>query len=524
LLRPNTHGNEPGIELPNHPTKLQNMRRSSLTSVMLALCILCAACPALAQAFGLDDVGREAAALAGSPYRAPPALPLSLSALTYDEYRRIQFREPATLWRDAVTPWRVQFFHAGRGFAHAVRLHEVEGGRARALDVPREAFDGDGLPLPATAAIAGLRVLHPLNEPGKWDEVIAFLGASYFRALGGGQVYGASARAVAVDTVGGGGEEFPAHIAFWLERPAIATAPLVIYALLDGPRVAGAYRYAVQPGATTVVDVQARLYLRGPVGTLGLAPLSSMFLAGENQPAGGDFRPEVHDSDGLQVATAEGEWLWRPLTNPAAPFVTSFSGRTPRGFGLMQRDRAFASYEDLEAHYERRPGVWVEPVGDWGPGRVELLQFRTPDETHDNIAAWWRPDQPPPPGQPLALAWRLHWGNTALPRPPGAMVVQTRTGHGWRDGAPRPGEMQLHIDFDGPAKPPPGAVQAIASGNDNVQALRARAQPNAARGGWRVTLDFERIDPKRPVELRAYLRRDDQALSETWTYAIAPEP
>jgi glucans biosynthesis protein len=251
-----------------------------------------------------------------------------------------------------------------------------------------------------------------------------------------------------------------------------------------------------------------------------------MFLAGENQPVASDYRPEVHDSDGLLVHTGSGEHIWRPLTNPARPFVSSFAMASPAGFGLMQRDRAFTSYEDLEAHYERRPSAWVEPVGEWGPGRVELLQFGTPDETHDNIAAYWVPQQVPPPGKPIELSWRVHWTLDGVPRAAGAWVLQTRRGHGFRPDETPENQLQFQIDFAGPALAGLGAkdnVEAVVSGSPNVRALRAHAYPNEGRGGWRVSLEFERIDKSQPVELRAYLRHGDTALSETWSYALAPE-
>lgn len=256
-----------------------------------------------------------------------------------------------------------------------------------------------------------------------------------------------------------------------------------------------------------------------------------MFLSGENQPAAGDFRPEVHDSDGLQIALADGEWIWRPLTNPKSAFVTSFAASSPRGFGLAQRDRSFSSYEDLEAHYDRRPGVWVEPLGDWGAGRIELLQFHTPYETHDNVVAYWVPARLPPPGAPLALAWRLHWSGDDATAPPGARVVQTRRGHGYREAPIGAHRLQFHLDFVGPGLPLAQAdvspdehtVDAVATADGNVRGLRAIAYPNPVLGGWRVTLDFERRDARRPVELRVFLRHGGRAVSETWSYALAPE-
>jgi glucans biosynthesis protein len=490
-----------------------------------------------AAAFDLDDVDRLAAALAGAPYRpappddAPAARP---AALSYDAYRQLRFRPDQSLWRGQAS-FEVQFFPLGRSFTRPLRLYEIVEGQASPIVVRRSAFDAPDAPSPAPGdapvGVAGWRLTYPLHSADKRDEVIALLGASYFRALGKQQRYGASARGLAVDTAAARGEEFPAFIAFWLERPAVHAKSMTFYALLDGPSASGAYRFEVRPGQTTTVDVQARLHLRDRSATLGIAPLTSMFLAGENQPRADDFRPEVHDSDGLQIAMADGEWLWRPLTNPRSPFVTSFAASSPRGFGLSQRDRNFSNYEDLEAHYDRRPSVWVEPVGEWGAGRVELLQFHTPDETHDNVVAYWVPARVPEPGAPFAMAWRLHWSGDDTITAPGARVVQTRRGHGYREAPIDADRMQFHLDFVGPGLPAAEAdvpaedlgIEAVASGDDNVRGLRAIAYPNAVRGGWRVTLDFERMDARRPVELRVFLRRGEHTVSETWSYALAPE-
>lgn len=491
--------------------------------LLVALLLACAS--RAASAFGFDDVAELARQRAAQPYRASQ-LASDTPSLNYDNLRKIRFRPEHSLWRGSA--FELQFFPANGTALPVVRLHEVVGGQARDIALSQDAFDRSDPTLPAFAKrgneVAGVRVLGELNAPGRLDELIAFVGASYFRALGRGQVYGASARGVAVDTVGGAqGEEFPRFTDFWLERPAPQAHQLVVYALLDGPRVAGAYRFVLKAGPTTEVEVQARLYLRAPVATLGLAPLTSMFLAGENQPVATDFRPEVHDSDGLLVATGDGAWLWRPLLNPKSPFVTSFALESPRGFGLLQRDRNFASYEDLEAHYERRPSVWVQPLQPWGPGRIELLQFRTPDETHDNIAAYWVPEHLPAVGQPLNLHYVLHWQGEATMSPPLARVVQTRSGHGWRRADLPDTALQLHVDFAGAPLAEAAAVQAAVSANANVEGLRVHLIPNTERGGWRMTLDFLRRDPTKAVELRAELRDGDRVLSETWTYALPPE-
>ncbi len=482
----------------------------------------------------------QAQTLAQSPYRKPPAVDARRAALDYDAVRRIQFRQPQALWRGSGSPFEMHLFPvAGEHVVRALRLNEVTNGNVRALKLPASIFDNDGVISPdppgAAALVAGWKITYPLNDPAKRDEVAAFLGSNYFRALGQGQRYGLSARAVAIDTVGGAnGEEFPDFSDYWFETPKPGASEFVFHALLDGPRITGAYRFVLKPGAATTVDVRARLFVRAgvaPVATLGVAPLTSMYLHGDNQPAAtSDFRPEVHDSDGLQIETADGEWLWRPLTNPRSPFVTSFSLRSPRGFGLMQRDRSFASFEDVEARYDLRPSAWVEPLGDWGSGRIELLQFRTPDETNDNIAAYWVPAAAPQAGVPVEISWRVHWQGQAQRLPPGAHVIQTRTGYGYTR-VPQPKQRhKLLIDFAGPALASVGQaqnlqaqVEAVATSSPNGRIVRVHAYPNPARNGWRATLEFDRVDAKQAVELRVFLRQGANTLSETWSYAMPPD-
>jgi len=473
-----------------------------------------------AAAFDFDDVAREADRVARAPYREPPAAQAGLAGLGYDAYRQRRFRPELSTWRGAATPFELQYFPLGGGFTRPLAMFEVVGDEVRPLQLPEDAFEGGAGP-----GIAGWRLNRWTGAPARSDEVAAFLGASYFRPVAPGLRYVVSARGLAVDTVGGAGEEFPAFTTFWVRRPEPGDTAVHFFALLESPRVTGAYGFVLRPGASaTTIDVRARLTLREPVARLGLAPLTSMFLGGEIQPLADDYRPEVHDSDGLQVATGSGEWLWRPLTHPRGVFVTSFSVPSLRGFGLMQRDRAFASYQDLEARYDLRPSAWVEPLGDWGPGRVELLQFATPDETHDNVGAWWFPDRLPARGVPFEQAWRVTVSERE-PRPPAAWVVQTRRGHGYRAPATPAGQLQYHIDFAGPALEGLGEddVEAVASGGANVRGLRAIAYPNTATQGWRVSLDFERVDPRQAAELRVFLRRGAHVLSETWSHALPPD-
>jgi glucans biosynthesis protein len=476
-----------------------------------------------ARAFGFDDVAARAKLQAQGPYRSvnrkPPA---ELQALTYDQYRDIRFRPDHALWRAQKLPFELMFFHLGKFQTESVRINEITPEGVR--HVPYESADfnyGKNKLSPKSwgdMGFAGFRAHYPLNGSQYKDEVVVFLGASYFRALGAGLRYGLSARGLAIDTVSARGEEFPLFTEFWIVRPATDARTLTIYALLDSPRASGAYEFDVHPGDETVIDVRSRIFLRAPVATLGIAPLTSMFDFGENQPHRADFRPEVHDSDGLMVATGDGEWLWRPLLNPKQTLTTSFSMRKLRGFGLMQRDRNFGSYEDSEARYELRPSAWIEPLGSWGPGRVELVQLNTPDETNDNIVAYWVPEQLPATGQPLDLAYRLHWQGTQQMRPPGAWVTQTRIGRGFAELAE--GEQQFVVDFTGPslaALPAAATVKAVVTASSNGQIVESNAYRVEATGAWRMTVRVKQLSPTQPTELRGFLQSDTNVLTETWS-------
>jgi glucans biosynthesis protein len=351
------------------------------------------------------------------------------------------------------------------------------------------------------------------------DEVIVFLGASYFRAIGRDQLYGLSARGLAIDTVATSGEEFPNFTEFWLVKPSPEASELVIYALLDGPSVTGAYAFAVTPGEQTRVDAEARLFFRRRVERFGIAPLTSMFFFGENSRRRfDDFRPEVHDSDGLLLHFDGGEWLWRPLENPTGIAVNSFQMSDPRGFGLLQRDRDFANHQDLETHAERRPSTWVVPRGDWSEGRVELVEIPTDTEKNDNIVAFWVPAVIPEPGEQRTFAYSIHWYGDDAARPPGGRAIATRQDAGTIEGGRR-----FVVDFTGGAlasdtsNEPPEAV--VDAGTGEVKDVHVTY--NAAIKGWR--LGFQLV-PKGsdPVETRAYLKRAGDVLTETWSYAYVP--
>lgn len=494
----------------------------------LAALVLGALLTMPALAFDFEDVAARAAEQAKKPYqplkRNPPA---ELAALTYDQYRDIRFRPDHALWRQDGVPFEIMFFHLGKFQLEPVLINEVTPQGVRHLRYRSADFDyGQNKLSPqkwGDLGFAGFRAHYPLNNEQYKDELVVFLGASYFRALGAGQRYGLSARGLAIDTVGGNGEEFPRFSEFWVVKPQANAKSLRVYALLESPRSSGAYQFDIRPGKETVMNVRARLYLRDKVATLGLAPLTSMYFFGENQPHRTDFRPEVHDSDGLMVATGEGEWIWRPLLNPKSTLTTSFSMRELKGFGLMQRDRSFHNYEDPEASYELRPSAWVEPTSDWGPGRVELFQLHTPDETNDNIVAYWVPKNPPAVGQPLDYSYRIRWQGEEQKRPPGAWTVQSRVGRGYAELAEN--EHQYIVDFAGPsldALPPDANVKAVVTAPVNGEIVEANAYKVEATGRWRMAVRVKQLKPTEPVELRGFLQSGSDVLTETWSNLIPP--
>ncbi|MBN8467807.1 glucan biosynthesis protein [Corallococcus exiguus] len=495
----------------------------------MGLCVAALACAqqpkagtAKASGFSAQTVEEKARSLAAKPYQEPPiGVPPSFEKLTYDQYRDIRFRDSASLWREEALPFRAQFFHPGFYYTRPVGVNVVEGGKARPVPFSTEQFTYGPLvgnpPKGKVNGFAGFRLNAPLNTKDYYDELVVFLGASYFRALGKGNLYGLSARGLAIDTAQPGGEEFPTFREFWLETPAKGSDTVVVHALMDSPSVTGAYRFAIRPGERTVMDVDSTVFARKAVRQLGVAPLTSMFLFGENDRGDfDDFRPEVHDSDGISVWTKNGEKLWRPLKNPKQIQTSSFHTDGLSGFGLLQRDQAFTSYEDLEAHSERRPGAWVEPVGDWGAGSVRLVELPTREEIHDNIVAFWVPDAPVQAGAHLRFSYRLSWGfSPEGAKAGGSTVAATRVAAGSKPGARR-----FVLDFTKASVEGTGPVEAVVTASRG-QVLHPRAEVHAVTGGFRAAFELM-PDGEGPVELRCFLKRGSETLTETWSYLWIP--
>jgi len=512
--------------------------RTQLHAAALALLLLTSAIGQMprtpqkprAPAFTFATVGRLAQARAARPYhiRSTP-LPRAFARLTYDQYRDIHFRPSAALWHGQ-SMFEVQFFHRGFTFARRVNIYEVLPSGVRPVTYRPSMFRfGRSVPrvaLPANLGFAGLSVHFPLNTPGYKDEVIAFLGASYFRPLGRDEGYGVSARGLAIDTATPAGEEFPYFTDFWLVRPAPNQHSMTLYALLDSPSLTGAYEFDVRPGTTTQVQVTAELYPRSAVDKLGIAPLTSMFLYGKSSARRpfDDWRPEVHDSDGLMMETGGGEWLWRPLENPRKLEVNRFMDDDPKGFGLIQRDRNFADYEDPASQYERRPSYWIEPLGGWGKGGVELVEIPSDEEIHPNIDAYWVPSARVVPHVPIRFSYLLSAYLKSDDRwPPGGRVVATRIGAVMRGAAPVSGMRLVLIDFSGGDLKSLSAAQPVhadvSANGGTVSNVTVQRLPE--NGHWRMTMEVKPAGDQ-PVDLQCYLDLYGEALTETWTYQLTP--
>ena len=443
--------------------------------------------------------------------------------LGYDAYRGIRFRPESILWRDSGR-FHVEFFPTGFLYQTPVKMYVIRrgpsgtSGGALALSPSPEMFDFGAAKPPANVGFAGFKITNPLNDQ-KFDEIVSFLGASYFRPIGKGQAYGASARGLAIDTAQPRSEEFPEFREFWLVEPAPGDTSMTLYALLESPGASGAYAFTVTPGARTTVDVDARLFMRHGVSMLGIAPLTSMFLSGKSGPWRDDFRPEVHDSDGLALLTGEGKRIWRPLRNPGSLQVSSFVDNNPRGFGLQQRERRFERYQDGVAKYETRPSLWVEPMGDWGEGEVRLVEIPTPSEYHDNIVAFWVSRWPVEKGAALEYRYRLSALSDEAALFPEARVVATRQAP--VDGNTKARRLVVEFEGDTLAQLP---EQRLVESNVEVSGgklLRAEIDRTPGSTNRRLFIDVE-PESRRAAEIRAYLTVDGKRLSEIFSIQLRP--
>jgi glucans biosynthesis protein len=478
--------------------------------------------------FSFDGLVALAQKNASQPYKPPQSRAARIiKDIDFDAAQKIKFRPDHALWAHGPGPDPVSFFHLNKYSAEPVTIHVVEDGKAREILYGPDYFDYSASGLNpkglANLGFAGFRLMDGQNKPTDW---LAFQGASYFRSSGQDGQYGASARGIAINTATATPEEFPRFSQFWLE----ANGPVIgIYALLDGPSITGAYRFDAMKNESgaVVMNVHCVLFFRASISRLGVAPLTSMYWYGENERRkAADWRPEIHDSDGLAIWTGKGERIWRPLIDPPAVMTNSFMDDNPKGFGLMQRDRDFDHYQDDGAFYNRRPGIWVEPKGNWGQGAVQLVEIPTNDEIDDNIVAYWRPADEIRAGGSLSFDYRLYWQDSEPDYPRNiAKVVATRLGEGGIPGQiPVPRDTRKFVvDFTG------GPLMQMPQRYDIkpvVSASRGKIDDDyvikvVGTDRWRAFFDLK-AEGSTPVDLRMFLRLGDRTLSETWIYQYFP--
>lgn len=508
------------------------LNRPSVASNLLAQ-------PAATAPFSYALLKASAKSRAQQAYQAATSpLPPALAALNWDQWQSIQFKAEHALWGDTNALFRAQFFHLGFTVTNPVRLYEVENGLAREIRYNAALFDysRSGLDpnvLPENLGYAGFR----LNFHDDWvRDITVFQGASYFRAVGAEKQYGQSARGLAINTAMPQlpfpalhvPEEFPNFVAYYLERPASGDAHMVVHALLDSPSITGAYRFTIRPGENQVMEVEASLYARKSIARIGIAPLTSMYQCGENdRRMAYDWRTEIHDTDGLQLQKGNNEWVWRPLTNPRNLQTSAFVDEQPKGFGLLQRDRNFDHYQDDGVFYNKRPSAWVEPKGNWGKGSVMLVEIPTPDETLDNIVAFWNPAAPLEPGQENYFAYRLTWGADSPQKSQLARVQATRTGLGGVIGRRRTYfSWRFAVDFSGGelAKLPANSqmMAVVTTSRGKLEVVSAR--PLDVIQGWRAMFDLVPDAAIDPIDLRLTLQLDGRIMTETWLYKYEPPP
>ena len=458
--------------------------------------------------------------LARAPFELPKLqLPAELADLNGQQYQAIQYKPAANLWKGDPLNFQLQFLHTGFQYKVPVDVRTVEGGVARPFKYSPSLFDYaapvQAPPPDSRAGFSGFRALGSIHRADAMEDFLVFQGASYFRAIAAAQTYGMSARGVCINTAQAAGEEFPVFRGFWVQKPAPGDRQLLIYALLDGPSLAGVYKFRVEPGRPTVMEVECTLFPRKPLTHVGIAPLTSMYFYGSADATRlDDYRPSVHNSDGLLLWTGSGEWLWRPLINPERLQYTAFSDRAPKGFGLLQRERAFHAYQDIDARFGDRPSVWVEPMADWGEGTIDLIELPTRSEIYDNVVAFWRPKAPLAETASHHFRYRLHWCWEPPVRSTKAYVMQTLVG-----ALNKPENRHFVIDFvsggscNGCNVPP--FTAEVRAGEGEIRNVAVRTNP--ATGGQRVSFEF-RPGRAEQTDLRCELKQNGQAISEVWIY------
>jgi glucans biosynthesis protein len=467
--------------------------------------------------FAPGMVTEAAKNLSKQPFRPLPAdIPKIFRDLSYEQYAAIRERPETAIWAAENIGFAIEPLHRGSLFSSPMEVRLVAEGKARRILYDPALFDFGTLTVPGNIGdigFSGFRVL-ARGQDGFYGLAI-FQGASFFRAMAPGQTFGTMARAMSIKTADPRGEEFPAFRSVWIERPTLAAGALVIHALIDSESVTGAYRFTLRPGDATIIDTECTLFARAAVDNLGLATMSATHLSGPlDERCNDDLRPSVCEANGLQMLTGKGEWLWRPVTNRNTLQISSFVDETPRGFGFFQRDRFFDHYQDDDQHFETRPSLWIEPIGDWAAGSVQLIEIPSDSEANDNIIGYWKPKAPLAAGSETLFAYRQFWCWNPPEQPPLAITTQSRAGRG-----SSPKRRRFVVEFSGD----------ILSVSENEKAMKpnlsaapgsivgVRTFPSADKKSCRILFE---IDPGNESysEMRLVLEARGKPLSETWLY------
>jgi len=482
------------------------------------------------ETFDFQNVVSMAREMATEGYLSTsPALSKELRDLNYDQLRDIRWKNEYTLWRREGSPFQVRFFHPGSHEDRSVEIYTLPDSPSVPLRYSPDFFDFGKNVLkerpPESTGYAGFRVHYPLNKPDVLDEVLAFKGASYFRVPPKGLIYGLSARGLALDSgIDNRPEEFPVFTKFWLKRPEGFGHTMTIYALLESKTVMGAYQFELELGDETIMHVKAVLFFRRKAENAGYAPLTSMFWFGENTSnTFGDFRPEVHDSDGLLMQRQNGEWVWHPLAWAGQKQLNVFEDARPKGFGLLQRDRDFNHYQDLEALYNKRPSLWVQPLKGFDKGAVKLIQLHAKNEFEDNVVAFWNPAEPPPLRQAIELEYVLRWYGDTNDLPPIGRCVSTRV-----DDQDKPYYRHFILEFAGGQLNKIKATDLTEANIDATSITGAgitekKVEWNDFNKTWRVSFFAGLPENQKPNEVICRLLFNGQPVTETWSYTVMPQ-
>ena len=502
------------------------MRRMTFVATLVALFVII---PAQARGFGFQDVLAKAKALAQQPYQAPETIPGFMDDLSYEQFQGIRFKPDQSLWRSSHSRFQVMLISAGLFYHHPVKLHVIDAEGVHDVPYRKDNFTFSDEELqkrvPPDLGYAGFKLTYPLQDADTQNQFLVFAGVSYFRGVAKDNTFGISARGIAVDTGLASGEQFPSFVEYWLVRPDNDANATMFYGLLDGKSVTGAYRFTVYPGKPTKLKVEANLFTRDAIQLMGVAPLTSMFYYGENTPRPmGEWRSQVHDSDGLLIHNGvSGEWLWRPLLNPRNLEMNYFQTENVQGFGLLQRHDQFWQYQDLGAHYETRPSAWIETLGDWGKGHVVLVELPSNSETNDNIVAFWSPQEAVNKDQAVTYKYTVSFGDRTIANESAGQTINTFVGDGNKTGGGRvAGAYRLIVDFEGgPLTKLPGNAPVVSSvtAGEGGEVIEHFVEYAGADHIWRLSI-LAKPAGNQPLSLRAFLSKDDQAVTETWTYKL----